>query len=37
MNRFEFAKATSVAEALDLLADKPGSVIKAAASISWIT
>jgi xanthine dehydrogenase YagS FAD-binding subunit len=29
MNRFEFARATSVAEALDLLADKPGSVLKA--------
>jgi xanthine dehydrogenase YagS FAD-binding subunit len=29
MNRFEFARATSVAEALDLLAEKPGSVWKA--------
>jgi len=29
MNRFEFARATSVAEALSLLAEKPGSVWKA--------
>ena len=29
MNRFEFARATSVAEALSLVADKPGSVWKA--------
>ncbi|HUL79582.1 MAG TPA: xanthine dehydrogenase family protein subunit M [Vicinamibacteria bacterium] len=29
MNRFEFARAASVAEALDLVADKPGSVWKA--------
>jgi xanthine dehydrogenase YagS FAD-binding subunit len=29
MNRFEFARATSVAEALALLAEKPGSVWKA--------
>jgi xanthine dehydrogenase YagS FAD-binding subunit len=29
MNRFELARATSVAEALDLLADKPGGVLKA--------
>jgi xanthine dehydrogenase YagS FAD-binding subunit len=29
MNRFEFARATSVAEALDLLAEKPGSLLKA--------
>lgn len=29
MNRFEFARATSVAEALDLVAEKPGSVLKA--------
>ena len=29
MNRFEFARATSVAEALDLAAEKPGSVFKA--------
>ena len=29
MNRFEFARAASVAEALDLLAEKPGSVLKA--------
>ncbi len=29
MNRFEFARATSVAEALSLAADKPGSVLKA--------
>jgi xanthine dehydrogenase YagS FAD-binding subunit len=29
MNRFEFAKPTSVAEALSLVAEKPGSVLKA--------
>ncbi len=29
MNRFEFARATSVAEALSLVAEKPGSVLKA--------
>ena len=29
MNRFEFARATSVTEARDLLAEKPGSVLKA--------
>ena len=29
MNRFEFARATSVAEALSLVATKPGSVLKA--------
>ncbi|HYL80637.1 MAG TPA: xanthine dehydrogenase family protein subunit M [Candidatus Acidoferrum sp.] len=29
MNRFEFARATSIAEALDLASDKPGSVLKA--------
>ena len=29
MNRFEFARATGVAEALDLVAAKPGSVLKA--------
>ena len=29
MNRFEFARATSVPEALRLVADKPGSVLKA--------
>ena len=29
MNRFEFARATSIAEALDLLSEKPGSVLKA--------
>ena len=29
MNRFEFARATSVAEALDLAAEKPGSAFKA--------
>jgi xanthine dehydrogenase YagS FAD-binding subunit len=29
MNRFEFARATSIAEALDLAAQRPGSVIKA--------
>jgi xanthine dehydrogenase YagS FAD-binding subunit len=29
MNRFEFARATSVAEALRLVAEKPGSVLKA--------
>ncbi len=29
MNRFEVARATSLAEALDLLAEKPGSVFKA--------
>jgi len=29
MNRFEFARAASVAEALDLVAEKPGSVWKA--------
>ncbi len=29
MNRFEFARATSVAEALDLAAEKPGSALKA--------
>jgi xanthine dehydrogenase YagS FAD-binding subunit len=29
MNRFEFARATSIAEALDLVAEKPGSVWKA--------
>jgi len=29
MNRFEFARATSVAEALSLVAAKPGSVLKA--------
>jgi xanthine dehydrogenase YagS FAD-binding subunit len=29
MNRFEFARATSVAEALSLVAEKPGSALKA--------
>lgn len=29
MNRFEFARATSVAEAMGLVAEKPGSVLKA--------
>ena len=29
MNRFEFARATSVTEALSLVAEKPGSVLKA--------
>jgi xanthine dehydrogenase YagS FAD-binding subunit len=29
MNRFEFVRATSVAEALSLVAEKPGSVLKA--------
>ena len=29
MNRFEFARATSVVEALDLVAEKPGSMLKA--------
>ena len=29
MNRFEFARATSIAEALDLVTEKPGSVWKA--------
>ncbi len=29
MNRFEFARPTSVAEALSLVAEKPGSVVKA--------
>jgi len=29
MNRFEFVRAASVAEALALLAESPGSVIKA--------
>ncbi len=29
MNRFEFVRATSVAEALSLVADKPGSALKA--------
>jgi xanthine dehydrogenase YagS FAD-binding subunit len=29
MNRFEFARATSVTEAMDLLAERPGSALKA--------
>ncbi|HYA44680.1 MAG TPA: FAD binding domain-containing protein [Acidimicrobiales bacterium] len=29
MNRFEFARATSIAEAFDLAAERPGSVLKA--------
>ena len=29
MNRFEFARATNIAEAMNLLAEKPGSILKA--------